>query len=269
MSSATIASYKTALVTGSSNGIGEAIVQHLAKLDYKLVVTGRDKTDINRVASACELVSPSKLRPLQVVANLESEEDTKRLFDASMAHFDSRLDLLVNNAGFGGVLPPDSTPANIYANFKRTLQVNLNSAVYLTLLAIEPLKSTARLTGKPTSVVNISSIGARKPFVDWAYCVSKAGLNGLANCMVGELAPDVRVNTVAPGPVETKIIERCGQSLDAWKAMAEQLAPLKRIGQANEIAEAVVFLSDPERAGYITGTELTIDGGLCWAQLSA
>lgn len=259
---------RTALVTGSSNGIGEAIVKELAKLDFKLVVTGRSLEDIERVAAECESLSPSRMRPLKVAADLGSEKDLERLFESSMAHFEGRLDLLVNNAGLCGHVSLDQ-PYECYENFKRTLQVNLNSACKLTLLAASALKETTQKyrDNRPTSVVNISSIASARPLEDFAYCISKCALSMLSNCQATQLAPLVRVNCINPGPIETKIIERGGKALDAFKAVMERMVPLERIGNAEEVAHSVVFLADAERASYITGAQLSIDGGAQWAQV--
>lgn len=259
---------RTALVTGSSNGIGEAIVKELAKLDFKLVVTGRNAADIERVAADCEKLSPSRMRPLEIIADLAREEDIKRLFEASLEHFNQRLDLLVNNAGLSRPVGREN-PIECYENFKQILAINLESACHLSLLAAGALKRTSELycNNLSTSIVNISSIAAIKPLEDFAYCVSKTGLCMLSNCLAGQLGPSVRVNCINPGPIETKIIERCGTSKEKFKALAEHVAPMKRLGAAKEIAEAVVFLADSERAGYITGGQLNIDGGVMCTML--
>jgi NAD(P)-dependent dehydrogenase (short-subunit alcohol dehydrogenase family) len=256
---------RAALVTGSSSGIGEAIVRELAKLDFKLVVTGRSAPDIKRVADECERLSPSRLRPFEIIADLALHQDVERLFKISMEHFNQRLDLLVNNAGLTSPVSLAET-SKCYENYERTIAVNLNSACYLSLLAAGPLRRTSELycANRPTSIVNIASIAAVKPLEDFAYCVSKCGLAMLSNCLAGKLGPAVRVNCINPGPVETKIIERSGLSVENFKALAEQVTPVGRVGGADEVAHAVVFLADPDRAGYITGAHLNVDGGfLC------
>uniref|UniRef100_A0A6G1SMA5 Granaticin polyketide synthase putative ketoacyl reductase 2 n=1 Tax=Aceria tosichella TaxID=561515 RepID=A0A6G1SMA5_9ACAR len=253
--------WRTALVTGSSNGIGEAIVKQLAGLDFKLVVTGRSSEDIKRVADECELLSPSRLRPLEIIADMALEEDVKRLFDASLEHFGQRLDLLVNNAGLS-TPGAHENPIECYEAFKRTMAVNLNSTVQLSLLAIGPLKRTSEQNGQATNIVMISSIAAYKPLEDFAYCVSKCGMTMLSNCLAGKLGPSIRVNSINPGPIETKLAERSGISVENFRTLSEHVAPLKRTGTAKEVADAVVFLADPERAAYITGSQLLIDGGV-------
>lgn len=254
---------RCALVTGSSSGIGEAIVRDLARLDWKLVVTGRSGADIKRVADACASLSPSHERPLEVAADLEREQDLRNLFAAAIDHFNGRLDLLVNNAGLSSAVSLNDTQA-CWENFTRTIQVNLNSACLLTLLAVDPLRETAQkyCADKPTSVVNISSIAALQPLEDFAYCVSKSGLCMLSNCFAGQLGPLVRVNCINPGPVQTKIIERSGLNVEHFQLVAQQMSPLQRVGRAQEVSDAVVYLADPDRASFITGAQLNIDGGI-------
>lgn len=252
---------KCALVTGSSNGIGEAIVKQLSKLDYKLVVTGRDENDIKRVAEECAKLSPTKQKPLEVVANLDNEADVDRLFEMSMVHFNNKLNLLVNNAGLGIVVAHTKID-ECYDAYKRVMQVNFNAVVRLTLLAAPVMKETAGGVIGGTSIVNISSIASLRPTQSlFAYGVTKAALNSFTESMAVELAPLIRVNCISPGPVETKIIERAGFSLDAFKEKANDLTPLKRVGRTSEIAEVVMFFADFDKTGFITGANLTVDGG--------
>lgn len=258
---------KTAIVTGSSNGIGEAIVKRLAELDYKLVVTGRNKADIKRVAEECANLSPSKSRPLEVMADFEHEAEVERLFQESMAFLGNKLNLLVNNAGIGQ--PVEHTqPEACFASYKRTIQVNLNSVVQLTTFCAEALKSAAELSGETSCVINIGSIAGIRPTQSLAaYSTSKAGLAMYSKSMAIELAPLIRVNIISPGPVETKIIERAGFSLQGFREICKTIVPLGRIGYSDEVAEAALFLADSKRACYVTGVDLVLDGGAVVAPL--
>lgn len=197
-------------------------------------------------------------------------------------HFGDRLDLLVNNAGLG--IPVEHAQVKeCWNSFKFTMQVNLMSAAQLTLLCAPLLKQTARnLREKEkysssadddigastlnrqatTSVINIGSLAAHRPTQSLAaYGTSKCALDFYSKCMAVELAPYVRVNCINPGPVATKIIERAGFDLDQFREISNQLSPLKRLAEPTEVAHSVLFLADYERAGYITGASLTIDGG--------
>lgn len=191
------------------------------------------------------------------------------LFQSSLEFFENRLHLLVNNAGYGEPVAPNK-PDQCYQAYKRIMQINLNSIVRLTLLAAPHLKATSIRDGlnQAGSIVNVGSIASFRPSMTLAsYATSKAGLNMFAQSMAVELAPEIRVNIVSPGPIETKIIERSGYKMDDLKALTNQFSPLKRVGQADEVAESVVFLADPARAAFITGANLIVDGGSLLATL--
>lgn len=212
-------------------------------------------------------------KPLEIVADLGLEEDVDRLFRETITHFDGRLDLLVNNAGISWPVSHEDAD-KCYEAFKAIIQVNLNSSVRLTLLAAPALRSTAQLSGggSRTSIVFVGSIGSQRPTEALAaYSSSKAALLMYARSMASELGPHVRVNTIVPGPVATKIVERAGSSLEQFEAACGSKTILGRIGWPEEIAEAILFLADSKKAGFITGTELVIDGGcltapICWSK---
>lgn len=190
----------------------------------------------------------------------------RRLFDGARKHFNGRLDLLVNNAGLGAPVSRAQVD-ECWSSFKCTMQVNLMSAVQLTLLSAPLLEQTARASAQvaPTttcSVINIGSLAALRTTQSLAaYGTSKCALNFFTQCMAVELGPYVRVNCVNPGPVATKIIERAGFDLGKMRDACAQVAPLRRLASADEVAHAVLFLADPKRAGFITGASLSVDGG--------
>lgn len=206
-----------------------------------------------------------------------------RLFEATKRHFGGRLDLLVNNAGVGRPVN-HARVHECWLAFKSTLQVNLMAAVQLTLLAAPLLKTTAeRLrqrndeTGAgagagakcTTCIINIGSIAGLRPTQTLAaYSTSKMALNMYTQCMACELAPLVRVNCINPGPVATKLVERAGFDLDEFKRVCALVSPLRRIGGTDEVAEAVLYLADWTRSGYITGAQLNIDGGCVLSPVS-
>lgn len=178
----------------------------------------------------------------------------------------------MNNAGFS--LPVKHTqPNECYDAYKRVMQVNVNSSVRLTLLAAEALRETSikYCDSQPTSVIFIGSIASLRPTEGLAaYSTSKAAISMFARSIASEMGPLVRVNSLEPGPVATKIVERAGSSMELFRAACGSKTILRRIGSAEEIAEAVLFLADNRRGGFITGAQLLIDGGaiaapLCWS----
>lgn len=157
----------------------------LARLDYKLIITGRSKDDITRVANQCAHLSPSESMPLEIVADLAQDPDVRRLFEESRRHFHGRLDLLVNNAAFQ--MPVGHTQVEeFWRSFKTAMQVNLMAAAQLTLLAAPLFKNTTEKLRQQqpvdqkdsnpctTCITNIGSIAAfRKSQTLAAYETSK------------------------------------------------------------------------------------------------
>jgi NAD(P)-dependent dehydrogenase (short-subunit alcohol dehydrogenase family) len=141
---------KVVLVTGSSSGIGAATTLLFSKCGAQVVVTGRNQQNISRVAKECAEVSPKRLKPLEVVADVCKEDDCKRLIASTVKKF-GKLDILVNNAG------ATNKPSNVYddnylENYKWNLSTNLDSAVYMTHYSVTHLEKTKGI------IINISSI---------------------------------------------------------------------------------------------------------------
>lgn len=135
------------------------------------------------------------------------------------------------------------------------MDLNINSIVKLTSLAVPHLKKTKGC------IVNIASNLGLKPFNGtFAYSMAKAALLMFTKSMAIDLSPEIRVNSVSPGPVATGMCLRCGIDLDTYRKRVACDCLTERIGESNEIARAIVFLASP-KSGYITGTDLLIDGG--------
>lgn len=178
-----------------------------------------------------------------------------------MKFFNNKLHLLVNNAGHGQHIPV-TKPIECYKTYKKIMAININAVVKLTLLCSQALKDTSLKMKKPTNIVNIGSIAGLRPCITlFSYSTSKAALNMFSQSLAIELSPYVRVNVVSAGPIETKIIERAGWELEKFKELANTNAPLKRIGHSDEVANCVLFLADLDKAAYITGANLIVDGG--------
>ena len=145
---------KVVLVTGSSSGIGEATVLLFAKFGAKVVVTGRNASNIAKVAQQCSKCSPHGLKALEVVADLTKDEDCKKLIQKTIDTF-GQIDILVNNAGAGAFSSiSDQKIMDVYEHIMKT---DLRSVVYLTHLAIPHLEKTKGV------IINISSVAGLKP----------------------------------------------------------------------------------------------------------
>ena len=236
----------TALVTGASKGIGAAIAKRLAEDGYDVAIHYR--TDAAGAKRTAELVRKAKRKAVLVKGDLGVGADIGRLADELKAAF-PRLDCIVHNAGSYD----RRTFAHMTGNaWVATRLVNLDGPALLTHALLDRL-------GKDSSLVFISSIVAARGSRNGAhYAAAKAALLGLARSLALELAPRVRVNVVAPGYIDTKILET-----DTPVKRRERIAevPLKRLGTPDDVAGVVSFLVGPD-GGYLTGQVLHVNGGL-------
>ncbi|MEU7336352.1 SDR family NAD(P)-dependent oxidoreductase [Streptomyces sp. NPDC007074] len=234
---------RTALVTGATAGIGRAVAAQLAREGADVVVHGRDTARGDEVVT--EITAAGGTARF-VQADLGDPRDAQRLTEEA-----GDVDVLVNNAG---VYKFHSTPEMTTDLFD--LQMNLNTrAPYLLVRDLAP-RMAARGHG---SIVNISTVAATLATTGTGiYAASKAALEQLTRVWATEYARQgVRVNTVAPGPIRTPGM--AGHE-DMLKAIADGMTAMGRVGEPEEVAEAVTFLAS-DRAGYITGATLEVGGG--------
>jgi 3-oxoacyl-[acyl-carrier protein] reductase len=239
---------KVAVVTGGTRGIGLAIARLLADDGASVVVSGRDP---GRLESAAKELETSGASVLAVAADAGKREDADRLVDAAKERF-GRVDVLVNNAGI--------TRDQLLVRMKdddwdQVLDTNLRGVFLMTRAA-----GKVMMRQKSGRIINISSTaGAMGNPGQVNYSAAKAGVIGLTKASARELAHwNILVNAVAPGLIETDMTAAI--SAEARETLMQQV-PLKRIGSAREVAEAVRFLAG-EGAGYITGQVIHVNGGL-------
>ena len=239
---------KTAIVTGSTKGIGLAIARAFVREGARVVVNSRSAEDCARVAQALGASA------VPVAADLSRSDEVRRLAREGQSILGGRVDILVNNAGQPRVAPSEELAE---ADYRYTLDLNLTGYF---LMSQEIARGM--LARKSGTIINISSINASVPFPHrLAYCVSKAGLNMMTKVMAIEWAArGVRVNAIAPGYVETEFITMLSQKGILDRDKLARRTPMGRIGTPEEIAAAAVFLASPG-ASFITGEVLTIDGG--------
>jgi NAD(P)-dependent dehydrogenase (short-subunit alcohol dehydrogenase family) len=242
---------RVALVTGGSTGIGAATALLLAERGAEVVITGRNAASLDASAARHPRITP-------FVADLARAEEAQRSIEQVRARWD-RLDILVNNAGVLELAPLAAlTPAHV----RRTFATNVEGLIETTRLAL-PLLERSR-----GNVVNVTSIAAEQPFPNMSvYSASKAAVLALTRSWAQELgAAGVRVNAVSPGPVVTPMFsaEKLGvpaPEVEKLGAFILGLVPLARFGRPEEIAEVVAFLAS-SAAGYVTGAEYTVGGGI-------
>ncbi len=239
---------KIVIVTGSSRGIGRATAIAFAREGANVVVNYvKNKKASDEVVAEIKILGRDAI---SVQADVASEDDVKRMVKEAVQHFGA-IDVLVNNAGIVWDIPIFTKTVE---QWERTIRVNLIGTFLCVKYAVPHMKDR---TG--ASILNISSTsGIDSLSPDSAdYDTSKAGVISLTKNLSQALAPNIRVNSVAPGWIDTEI------NKDLPKEFIEsetQKIALKRWGRPEEVAKAVLFLCS-EDAGFITGSMLVVDGG--------
>ncbi|OZI34305.1 short-chain dehydrogenase [Bordetella genomosp. 10] len=237
-----------ALVTGSTSGIGAAIARRLAAEGYALVLHSRGSVDAG-TALAQELG-----HAVYVQADLADDDQRARLVRESVAAW-GRLDVLVNNAGISRVIPHGDLAAATPAVWHELYEVNVVAPFRLVTEAESALRAAAG-RGRPACVVNISShAGVRPKGASIPYAATKAALNHVTRLLALTLAPDIRVNAVAPGLVDTPLTADWTEAQRLWK----ERSPMRRAARPEDIAQTVAMLAASD---YLTGEVLLSDGGL-------
>lgn len=242
---------QTVLVTGALTGIGRATAVAFAREGAYVVVSGRD--DARGQALVRELVG-SGGEAMFVKADIRNEADIEKLVGAAVT-WHGRLDIAVNNAGTEGALGPVTTTTT--EQYRATFDTN----VLGTLLAMK-YELGAMVPQGRGRIVNLSSVVGQVGMAGAAiYAASKHAVEGLTKVAALEVAAaGVTVNAVAPGPVETPMLDRfTGNSLD-MKAGLLGMMPAKRAASPDEVAAAILYLSSPA-ASYVNGHVLAIDSG--------
>lgn len=240
---------QTALVTGGGRGIGRAVCIRLAQDGADIVINyaGNDAA-AKETAARCEEYG---VKTMLLKADVADGEQCKDMFEKAL-QFNGRIDILVNNAGI--------TKDNLLLRMKEeefdsVIDVNLTGCFHCLKNAAKPM-----LKQKYGRIINMSSVvGLRGNQGQLNYAASKAGIIGMTKSMAKELASkNILVNAVAPGFIETDILNAM---TDKAKAEMTGPIPVKRLGQPEEVAEAVAFFAGPANT-YITGQVLCVDGGM-------
>jgi NAD(P)-dependent dehydrogenase (short-subunit alcohol dehydrogenase family) len=241
---------KVIIVTGGSSGIGRATGRRFAEAGAKVIITGRRAAALEEAASDHPSISA-------LVADVAAPQDAARTV-ANAVEVHGRLDVLVNNAGAGAILPL----ADITAD--RIMKIFAVNIVGPSMLAAASLPYLSAAKG---TIINVSSTFGHKAAAGIShYAASKAALEHLTRCWALELAPHgVRVNAVAAGPTEsgalTGMMELSPEQAAAIKEQERERIPLKRRGNPDDVGRWIVSLADPA-SEWVTGQVIAIDGGL-------
>ncbi len=242
---------KVALITGASRGIGEATARLLAEQGAHVVISSRKQEDLDVVAASI-IAAGGKAT---AIAAHQGESAALKALIGEIESGLGRLDILVNNAAtnpyFGHISDTEMSMVD------KTMQVNIKGYFELAALASKLMKK-----GGGGAIVNIASINGVKPgMYQGIYSITKAAVINMTQAFAKECAPwKVRCNAVLPGLTETKFASALTKNEQLMKQVLPQI-PLGRAAQPNEIAPAILYLVSPA-SSYVTGTTLTVDGGL-------
>ena len=243
---------KTALISGSSSGIGQATAIEFAREGANVVVVYNQ--DEQGAAHTRQQVEAAGQRALVVQADVSDPDQAAHLLEQALQQFGT-VDILVNDAGTNGAHKPVAEMAP--AEFEKTIRINLFGPFYLCRLFIQHRQQQ----GGRGKIINVTSIHEEIVQPNTAdYCASKGGLRNLTRTLALELAPlGITVNNLAPGMVLTAMNQA---SIDDPKVRAEKTShiPLKRAAQPEEVAKLALFLASAD-ADYVTGSTYVMDGG--------
>ena len=237
---------RVALVTGSTSGIGRAVVERFVADGMKVVINSVSSVD----AGQAMVANLGEDRTHYVQGDIAVTSDAQRLVDETIARF-GRLDVLVNNAGTTVRIPHEDLATATPEIFRRLYDVNVVGTWQMSTAAMPHLKATGA-----GCIVNVGSLaGVRPTGSSIPYAASKAALHHLTVLLANVVAPEVRVNAVAPGLVDTPWTAEWGDLHEAIKVVA----PMRRSALPEDVSDVVATLAD---ATYVTGQIWVIDGGL-------
>ncbi len=239
---------KICIVTGATSGMGKAIAERFHGEGAKLVLSGRNEERGNTLAKLLD-------NAVFFAGDVSDPNYNEQLVKIAIENF-GKLDIVSMNAGILGL---GSVTDLSTEDWHKTLDTNLSSIFYLSKYAISHLKKQ-----RGTILIN-ASIAAYKSFPNHpAYCASKAGSVALMKQLALEYAPEIRINAICPGPVDTPLIWNSAKAFENPEMAVENVGKatlMKRLGRPDDVANLALFLVSDE-ASWITGTAMTIDGGI-------
>jgi 3-oxoacyl-[acyl-carrier protein] reductase len=243
---------RSVIVTGASRGIGRAIAEAFAAEGARLTIVARTEADIDAAAEAIRNAHEGT-RVQTVTADVTAPADAARIIEAAVgAH--GGVDVLVNNAG--GLIARKTISEMSLAHWQAVMDLNLTSVFLMVKACLPYLKSGA--------IVNIASQAARDGGGSGAvaYATSKGAVMTMTRGLAKELGPDIRVNALCPGMIDTDFHNV--HTPDAGRRGFEAAVPLKRQGHTNDVANLVLFLACEDSA-FITGANIDINGGMVFS----
>jgi NAD(P)-dependent dehydrogenase (short-subunit alcohol dehydrogenase family) len=246
---------KVALITGGSSGIGLAIAERFLKEGAKVVITGRSKERCDAVQKQLETNGANAVD--SVAGDVSNWDDVQKMVEKTISRF-GRIDILVNNAGIYLEKRIEETTEE---EWDQVININLKG-VFLCSKAVYP---HFKKQGSG-NIVNMSSdSGVSGNPDEAAYCASKGGVTNLTRAMALDYAKEnIRVNAICPAVINTPMLQRevdIQEDKEAYLKEVDELHPVGRVGRPEEVAFAVLMVASDE-ASFITGTNISVDGGL-------
>lgn len=239
---------RVALITGSTSGIGKAIAQRLSSDGFIVAFHSKSSTNEGK------LLASEHSNATYTQADISDQEQAKYLISDVLSKH-GRLDVLINNAGINAVIPHNSLKESSPEIWRRLYEVNVIAPWTLITEAEDALREVST-PDTPSCIVNVSShAGVRPKGASIPYATSKAALNHMTRLLALSLSPDIRVNAIAPGLVDTPMTDGWSDARRLW----EETSPMGRSAKPIEIAHIASMLVS---SSYLTGEVILCDGGL-------
>ena len=239
-------SNKVAIITGAGKGIGREIALTFAAAGASVVLAARTQADLDAVKTAIEQTSGNAHT---YACDVNDQAALEQLVQTAVDVFGG-VDIVINNAG--GAMPNSFNRTSV-DDMNHAFQFNVSSAFSLAKAALPQLKA------RSGNIINIASMAARLSQPNYvAYGTAKAAMLQMTRLMAAELAPEVRVNAISPGPIMTEAL--LTWIPEDYREKMRQDTPLKKLGQPADIANAALFLAS-DAAQWISGKDLQVDGG--------
>ena len=241
---------KTAIITGASSGIGAETAKRFAKEGANVVLAAR-RTDVGEAIA--KEINDSGGKAIFVKTDVTSSTDVESLFEKAIQQY-GKIDIVFNNAGYEG----DELTFLVEEkeeNLRKILEVNLIGAWRVMKHAVQHMNQSGG-----GSIINTTSVAGLRGFGAFSsYVASKFALEGLTRSVAQEVAENkVRINSVAPGPIETPLLDRAtGGDHSAFSSLTK----MQRAGTPEEVSEVVLFLAS-DASSYVTGQAMVVDGGM-------
>jgi len=239
---------KVAIITGATSGMGRETAYIFAAEGAKVVVVGRDE---ERAKAVVDKIKAEGGEAMYIIADMSDLEHAGAIVDKTLEAYGT-VDILYNNAGMLSLTPITQITLE---EWHKVMNVDVTSSMIL----IQKVAPIMKAKGKGVILNTGSVAGTSARWGPVAYCTAKHAMNGLTKAAARELGPEIRVNAILPGAIDTAMLDSVG-GIKAMKYMTD-MSPLKRAGDGSEIGTVALFLCTDE-ASFITGQLIRVDGGI-------